>query len=316
MAPNMSKFNLLDIKELIEKHNTLKREVLQALQDLADEAEGLVFEKIEIERQTTIGKLVGRGIIIGSGILSLCLLPIPIASSVVGAAGIVIGYAVLAGSKWYEMKAPKKHSERFSRIYEKLQRQLDRYTESQKTIFGVLNNYHIFEPGKDFKTNLDIIGDLVKTAEKEEKCVGVFDLVEDLLSKLRRTYNKLDEDQRGRLNSNDFLITTAKLLDCAGTSDHLSTRVADIGSAAASAIGDIVSVAPWFEVIHGLNILINTGFIIGDIKKFRELQKMRKDWYEGGDARLELLKNPKFEKEIKFRDNIREIRDNIMMNGY
>ena len=316
----MSRHDLNVVKDLIEDHNKLKREVLKALQGLADEAEGLVIEKIETELSRIKERLVGRGIIICSGILSLCLLPInPIASAAVGVTGIVIGYAVVAGSKWFEMRSTKKHAERLSSIYEELQKQLDLYTASQENIFRALNDYHVFESGKDFKKNLKIIKDLVEEAEEEANCVGIFDIIEEFLSKLRKAYNNLDEDQRSKLNSKDFLMTMGKLLAGAGVVDNLSSgsmRLADYGTAAASAIGDIASSGPWWEVFQGLNIAFNVGFMVWDIKKFLELQKMREDWYEGGKVRVELLKNDKFKKEINMRDQIREIRDSILANGY
>ena len=53
-----------------------------------------------------------------------------------------------------------------------------------------------------------------------------------------------------------------------------------------------------------------------DLKKFFELNKMRNTLNEGGEARQVLLKNAKFEKEVKMRDLITKIRDQILAEGY
>ena len=43
---------------------------------------------------------------------------------------------------------------------------------------------------------------------------------------------------------------------------------------------------------------------------------MRKDWDEGGEAKQELLKSPKFDKEVQMKDLINKIRDQILAEGY
>ena len=43
---------------------------------------------------------------------------------------------------------------------------------------------------------------------------------------------------------------------------------------------------------------------------------MRNTLNEGGEARQVLLKNAKFEKEVKMRDLITKIRDQILAEGY
>ena len=52
----------------------------------------------------------------------------------------------------------------------------------------------------------------------------------------------------------------------------------DIGTGSATIILDTVSSGPWYETIHGLNILINIGFLGVDIKNFYQLYQMRKSW--------------------------------------
>ena len=91
-------------------------------------------------------------------------------------------------------------------------------------------------------------------------------------------------------------------------------RNLDIGTGSASLILDTVSAGPWYETIHGLNILINIGFLGVDIKNFYELFQMRKSWKCG--AKEDVMGNSMFQNEIKMRDLIIKIRDTMMIDGY
>ena len=156
----------------------------------------------------------------------------------------------------------------------------------------------------------------------EEQADTLFPNIDEILLKLKKCYHSLPEDKKKKLDSQDFLTTMGSLM---------SRAEADIGGAAAAAaslIGDTAKVAsssaslgaastvPWWNVIHGLNIGISGCLHYMDIKKFYELNKMRNAWNEGGDARRELLKNPKFDKEVLMRDLINKIRDQILAEGY
>ena len=88
----------------------------------------------------------------------------------------------------------------------------------------------------------------------------------------------------------------------------------DIGTASASVVLDTVSAGPWYETIHGLNILINVGFLGADIKNFYDLYQMRKSWKSGD--RENVTGNSMFQNEIKLRDLIIKIRDAMMIDGY
>ena len=58
--------------------------------------------------------------------------------------GIVIGYAIVGGSKLYQMTCKKEHSEKIANISTKLTKQLDRYTKSQNKLFQVI--FCLLEP--------------------------------------------------------------------------------------------------------------------------------------------------------------------------
>ena len=91
----------------------------------------------------------------------------------------------------------------------------------------------------------------------------------------------------------------------------------DIGTGSATLILDTVSSGPWYETIHGLNILINIGFLGVDIRNFYELYQMRKSWKSGNyEEKENVMGNPMFRKEIKLRDLIIKIRDTMMTDGY
>ena len=53
------------------------------------------------------------------------------------------------------------------------------------------------------------------------------------------------------------------------------------GSGAAAGAASAAAAVPWWEVIHGLNILINAALLCMDLKKFFELNKMRNTLNEG-----------------------------------
>ena len=160
---------------------------------------------------------------------------------------------------------------------------------------------------------------MVEEAEDDANQVGIFDGIEEFLSKCKKVYNTLSDEEKARLDSRNCLSEVEKLIAGSakvGTVAEHAMNMADIGSAAASAIGEVAGSGPWWEAIQGINIVIKSAFMVVDVKEFMELHKMRNDWYAGGERRVDLLKNPKFEKEIKLRDNIRDIRDNIMKHGF
>ena len=159
----------------------------------------------------------------------------------------------------------------------------------------------------------------LKGAEEEALEAGtemLFPNIDGVLSKLKSCYTSLSEDQKGRLNAEDFLLTMSSLTK--GASMPSGPGLGEVVTAVGSVIGDAVGAAPWFEFVHGLNILINAGLIFTDIKKFWELNKMRKAWNKGGDAKIEMLEKEKkkFEKEMSMKDLIDKIRDQISKKGY
>ena len=307
------------VEDVIQNNKTLKEEVIEALKLLSARAEGLVIELVKDEMWSTGAKIVGRGIIIVSGVVSIFLLSAGGVGAGIGIGGIVVGYAVVAGSKAYEMKCSREHANKLKEISDKVEAEVKRYEESQRKVFAVLGHLGAFDAKQRFAVNLKGIRDIVERAEEEALEAGtemLFPNIDGVLSKLKSCYTSLSEDQKGRLNAEDFLLTMSSLTK--GASMPSGPGLGEVGTAVGSVIGDAVGAAPWFEFVHGLNILINAGLIFTDIKKFWELNKMRKAWNKGGDAKIEMLEKEKkkFEKEMSMKDLIDKIRDQILEKGY
>ena len=172
--------------------------------------------------------------------------------------------------------------------------------------------YNVFDSGKEFTENLEILRAVVIKAEKDAKVD--FMEIEEFFSKLKKCYKSLNDEQKIMLRAKDFIQSTGKLLEKASQS-KIGQKM-DIGTGSAAVIFDSISAGPWWELIHGLNILINVGFLGIEINKFQEFYKLKNSWKTGGNAKVEVMKNSKFENEIKMRNLIIEIRDTMMSNGY
>ena len=295
------------VDDVIQKHKMLKMEVIQALKDLSEKAEGLVIEQVEDNMWSTAGKMVGRGIVIGCGIASIILAPAAGLGAAIGIGGIVVGYLVYGGSKLYEMKCSRKHAEKLKDISDKVEAEVNRYTESQKKMFSELGTLSAFDAGQGFAENLRLIRDIVERAETEAN--RFFSNIDEVVAALKKCFNSLSEDKKRNLDAEDFLLTMSSLTKEASMPSKV--KLGDFGSAAASVIGDAAGAAPWWEVFQGLNVLINAGLICMDIKKFWKLYKMREAWNEGGEAKQDLLKNPIFKEELSMKNLIDNIRIQI-----
>ena len=172
--------------------------------------------------------------------------------------------------------------------------------------------YNVFDSGKEFTENLELLRAVVIKAEKEAKVD--FMEIEEFFSKLKRCYKSLNDEQKILLRAKDFIQSTGKLLEKASQS-KIGQKM-DIGTGSASVVIDNVSAGPWWELIQGLNILINVGFLGIEINRFHELYNLKNSWKTGGNDKVEVMKNSKFENEFKMRNLIIEIRDTMMSNGY
>ena len=301
------------VDDVIQKHKMLKLEVIQALKDLSEKAEGLVIEQVEDKMRSTAGKMVGRGIVIGCGIASIILAPAAGLGAAIGIGGIVVGYLVYGGSKLYEMKCSRKHAEKLKDISDKVEAEVNRYTESQKKMFSELGTLSVFDAGQGIAENLRLIRDIVERAETQAD--RFFPNIDEVVAALKKCFNSLSEDKKRNLDAEDFLTTMSSLTKGASMARPSKVKLGDFGTAAASVIGDAAGAAPWWEVFQGLNVLINAGLICMDIKKFWELYKMREAWNEGGEAKQDLLKNPMFKEELSMKNLIDDIRIQIADAG-
>ena len=306
------------VEDVIQNNKTLKGEVTDALKLLSERAEGLVIELVKEEMWSTAGKVIGRGIVIVGGLASI-ILTIPAVAALApaglgatcGIGGIIVGYLVWGGST-YMMNSPQEHAMKLRSIFDDVEVEVNRYTESQRRMFSVLGHLGAFDARQSFAVNLKLIKDVVEKAEMEAETF--FPNIEEVISKLKRCYSSLSEDQKGKLNAEDFLVTVSSLVQGSSMPDKVD--LGEVGTAVVSFIGDAVGSAPWFETIQGLNVLINAGIFRMDVKKFWELNEMRMAWNAGGEAKIKLLKNPKFKKEVAMKELINKFRDQILAEGY
>ena len=77
---NHSDFEITN--NVIKEHKMVKKQVLQDLLELSDEAENMVIEKIDKEMTSTGVAMAGRGIVIGYGAASIFLLSNPIGAGI------------------------------------------------------------------------------------------------------------------------------------------------------------------------------------------------------------------------------------------
>ena len=318
------------LTDVVVKHNKLKDEVTETLWDLSEKAGGLVIERVRDEMVSTTINALGRVIVIGTSIASLVLTPAGGLS--VGVIGSIVGYLFVGGSKVYAMSCQEEHVRKLKDIYQKLETEVNRYDASKMKVFSELGKLGAFDAEKSFVENLTKIRAIVTKAEQEAKVF--FPEIGKVIEMLKERYNDLPEDKKKNLNSKDFL---AKMVQW--SVGAFLPNSADIGTAAAGFLGDVLgggstaanaatpfpevaTVAreatagaaqyPWFTTIHVLNIATNVGFLLWDANKIWELNEQRRAWNEDGEDRQNLLKNPKFEKEVKLRNEILKIRDEIV----
>jgi len=69
-------------------------------------------------------------------------------------------------------------------------------------------------------------------------------------------------------------------------------------------------------IMHGLNFFVNGYFLYEDTKEFNELNRMRKAWNEGGEKKMTVRENSKFDTDMKMKKIILQIRDKIIEDGF
>ena len=228
------------VDDVIAQHKKLKEEVLAALNSLFVETEGLVIEKgkalIEEDMKSTGGKIVGRGIIIVSGVTSIILTCAGLApvGAAIGIGGVVVGYLCVAGSKYYEITCSRARAQELEEIFFKVEKEVNRYTESQKKVFGELGTLSAFDPTQSFGENLEMIRDIVKRASPKGK---FFPNIGRTIAGLEECFSSLSPDKKEKLNSDDFLVTMSSLTK--GTSGVRLGEIGTVGKKANRPFGKI-----------------------------------------------------------------------------
>ena len=223
------------------------------------------------------------------------------------------------------MRCSQKHAKKLADIYDKVKAQVDRYTESQRKVFHELESLSAFDNGKGFAENLKLIWQLVLSAEEKAGPDKFFPNIRLAVAKLQSCYSVMPEDKKAKLNSENFLSTMSSLAGglASASGGSLIGEAMNIVDGATSAVDAAVSSAegaastgPLLTAMHAVHIAISGFLLCMDIKQFMDLNKMRQDWNKGGDERVELLKNDKFEEEVKMRKLINDIRDQILRESY
>jgi len=319
------------VLEAIKEHQKAKKQVTDALKQLSRDVEGIVIDKMESEYNATIANIVGRSIIIGVGTVSLIMLANPVtaaASPLVGLAGTVIGYAIVGGSKYYQMSVREKHAKRVKKVHEDLLIQLEKYAKSQAAVFDTFDiKMALLTEGKDIKKNLNRIRDLVEEIENESNGLS-FKALLLFIEKAKAKYISLSQEQKKSLHIEDFVVKAKELMKVLPPA-LLSVNATNY-TAAASAIGGVINdvagagmhvggtagasvlSSPWLNVFQGINIAINGIFLINDIDKYLKLKEMKG---EGWSVKRIFQKTSDFNKEQQLRDLIEDIRDEIL-EGY
>ena len=211
MAPQQY-FRMGTIEDFKKTNKTIldfkavKNEVKEALNQLAIDSENIVIEQIKGEYNATIGKMVGRGAIIVSGICSFWF---PIA-----ACGVAIGYVIVGGSMIYEMKVKKDKVDKMKKIRDDLNTQLEKYNEAYQKVLKEIGCYDAFMfTGNEsqMRENLKRINDIIDQAETQFN--ADFVEIKEFLLKVRKVYSKLTDKEKSTLNSKDFLMDAKELFE-------------------------------------------------------------------------------------------------------
>jgi len=309
----------IESESVIKEHIKVKKDVLDLLLKFADEADGLVIEQIEDDIFKIKIRGVGRVINIFSSGVAIAFAVNPVFTT----AGITIGYILVGGSRLYEMKCS--NAAKLDSIKERLEKQLDRYIDSQEKVFKDLDKYEVFEHGKNFEENLAAIKALVREAEKQSD--EKFSNMKNMLCNLEKIFNNLDDFKKEKLNSEDFLSSVADLLSKWGAGKERGKNDEDIkllGEPAAGAVGAGLGISTegnkpaWSfgTYMHWLNIVGNFGFLVMDINELNRLNRDWQAWHEGGEKKQTLLGNSKFDLNVKMKTMIHQIRDKMNADGY
>lgn len=329
-ATGPAPLDFIESESVIKEHIKVKKDVLDLLLKFADEVDGLVIEQIEEDITEIKNRVAGRVINIFSSGVAIAFAVNPVLTS----AGITIGYIFMGGSRLYEMKCSKDRAENLESIKNQIEKQLDRYTDSQKKVFEDLDNYEVFEHGKNFEENLAEIKALVREAEKQSD--EKFSNMKNMLCNLEIFFNNLDDFKKEKLNSECFLSSVADLLWKWRAANERGENDEDIkllgepaaGVAGAAVVGLGISTPgnkpAWLPTwqpymitfMHGLNIVGNMGFLIMDINEYIKLNRDWQDWHEGGEKKQTLLGNSKFDLNVKMKTIIHQIRDKMNADGY
>ena len=185
----------------IEEMKVIKAEVVRNLCQLRSNAEGVAYDLIECEMKATLGDAIGRMTIVGFGITTFFFPP-------VGLAGTAIGYVMVFGSKFYQMKARSRNVDRLKAITTQVVRDVKQYNNARLRVFQEICSLGVFEiqdSGDLFLENLLNIQDSIIAAERRYD--EDFSDIREFVNKIQKMYKKFSREVGSctNLSASDFL---------------------------------------------------------------------------------------------------------------
>ena len=165
---------ILRLNEAFQRYQESKDQLCQDLQKLADNADGLILDHVDQDLEAVKKSMTGRGIVIGSGIASICLYTSPVGVAL-GIGGILAGYALVGESKHYKLRCKNARADQMKRILEDLQKGMNNFEIVQGEVLEMLDGLGMFtirNPDNfsvDFKENYRKIRDMIEDFESQTK---------------------------------------------------------------------------------------------------------------------------------------------------
>ena len=313
--------DLVKTNKAVKEHLALKAQVAEALKEFEEEAEGVVFERIEGELEQVWNKVTekGRLTFIGSGVFSIGLaFCCPWVSAVVGLGGFGIGYAITDSYVYACKVSEARYVSGMKEIVERVRERIDEYQQSQAKIVLELDTYDISQ-GNDFKENFRRIRSMIENAEDKLEEGQLSDL-DAFVSNAKHVFYQLPEDKREMLDSESFKLDLSGLFkpglvaSAARELFELSNIPTGVGNAIADGIQVVGANVGFFaHLFQGINVAINGFTLARDYREYCKLKRMRDSWKTDKN---EAKEDERFVDGFKLKDEIREIRDKLLENPY
>jgi len=291
-----------DANKCLIKYEATKKEVLAELWKIIKRCDGLVLQYVDEQMMATDISALGRTVIIGTGIASIVLMATP-AGPIVGAVGIVIGYALVGAGTYLSITANGNRIKRMEEVHRKLMEQVTKFEDVYKEVEMNVSKLAPFDKEVSFDENIKKIEDVIRKAEEdnEEHYAGL----KVFINKIAVLMKQLD------LSEESFKILHQNLKP--GCTKEVGLKVAAGVSGMTSLAGDVAglfaNVHTIFEVFQGLSVAVNGFFLAKDLYHLCQLREQQKKLKNGEGEQV--MEDPKYKPESDIREEINKIRDAI-----